>query len=112
MKNIILFIIFIFCLIFTSFIKNNTRSIEKKIAILNQDIKILYKELDEVKLEYEYITTPEYLSTLSSNYLSEDFENYNKEDIKNFNLQELKNKKYISKLNSTNSNKYFHEKKR
>ena len=41
MKSIILFIIFICCLIFTSFIKNNTRFVEKKIAILNQDIKIL-----------------------------------------------------------------------
>ena len=104
MKNIILFIIFIFCLIFTSFIKNNTRSIEKKIVILNQDIKILEKELDEAKLEYEYLTTPDYLSTLSSKYLSENFANYKKEDIKNFNLQELKNKKYLSKLNSTNNN--------
>ena len=104
MKNIILFIIFIFCLIFTSFIKNNTRSIEKKIVILNQDIKILEKELDEAKLEYEYLTTPDYLSTLSSKYLSENFANYKKEDIKNFNFQELINKRYISKLNSTNSN--------
>ena len=104
MKNIILFIIFIFCLIFTSFIKNNTRSIEKKIVILNQDIKILEKELDEAKLEYEYLTTPDYLSMLSSKYLSENFANYKKEDIKNFNFQELINKRYISKLNSTNSN--------
>ena len=52
MKSIILFIIFICCLIFTSFIKNNTRFVEKKIAILNQDIKILEKELIETKLEY------------------------------------------------------------
>ena len=104
MKSIILFIIFICCLIFTSFIKNNTRFVEKKIAILNQDIKILEKELDEAKLEYEYLTTPDYLSTLSSKYLSENFANYKKEDIKNFNFQELINKRYISKLNSTNSN--------
>ena len=77
MKSIILFIIFICCLIFTSFIKNNTRFVEKKIAILNQDIKILEKELIETKLEYEYITTPEYLSVLSSNYLFKNLVNYN-----------------------------------
>ena len=104
MKNIILFIIFIFCLIITSFIKNNTRTIEKKITILNKNVKILYQELDEAGLEYEYLTTPEYLSVLSSNYLFENFVNYKKEDIKIFNLQELKNQKYISKLNSMNSN--------
>ena len=104
MKSIILFIIFICCLVFTSFIKNNTRSVEKRIAVLNKDIKILKKELIETKLEYEYITTPEYLSILSSNYLFKNFVNYKKENIKNFNLHKLKNKKYISKLNSTNSN--------
>ena len=104
MKSIILFIIFICCLIFTSFTKNNTRFVEKKIAILNQDIKILEKELIETKLEYEYITTPEYLSVLSSNYLFKNLVNYKKESIKNFNLHKLNNKKYISKLNSTNSN--------
>ena len=104
MKSIILFIIFICCLVFTSFIKNNTRSIEKEIVILNQDIKILEKELIETKLEYEYITTPEYLSVLSSNYLFKNLVNYKKENIKNFNLHKLKNKKYISKLNSTTSN--------
>ena len=104
MKNIILFIIFICCLIFTSLIKNNTRSVEKKIVVLNKDIKILNKKLIEAKLEYEYLITPEYLSTLSSNYLFENFTNYKKEDIKNLNLQELKNKKYLSKLNSTNDN--------
>ena len=104
MKSIILFIIFICCLVFTSFIKNNTRSVEKRIAVLNKDIKIIKKELIETKLEYEYITTPEYLSVLSSKYLFKNFVNYKKENIKNFNLHKLKNKKYISELNSTNSN--------
>ena len=104
MKSIILFIIFICCLVFTSFIKNNTRSVEKRIAVLNKDIKILKKELIETKLEYEYITTPEYLSILSTNYLFKNFVHYKKENIKNFNLHKLKNKKYISKLNSTNGN--------
>ena len=104
MKSIILFIIFICCLVFTSFIKNNTRSVEKRIAVLNKDIKILKKELIETKLEYEYITTPEYLSILSTNYLFKNFVHYKKENIKNFNLHKLKNKKYILKSNSTNSN--------
>ena len=96
--------IFICCLIFTSFTKNNTRTVEKKIAILNHDIKILEKELTEAKLEYQYMITPENLNFLSTNYLLENFTNYKKEDIKNLNLQELKNKKYLSKLNSTNDN--------
>ena len=41
MKNIVLFITFILCLIFTSFIKNNTRFIEKQIVILDKEINIL-----------------------------------------------------------------------
>ena len=104
MKSIILFIIFICCLIFTSFTKNNTRTIEKKIAILNHDIKILEKELTEAKLEYQYMITPENLNFLSTNYLLENFTNYKKEDIRYFNSQELGNKKYISKLNNNKPN--------
>ena len=69
---------------------NDELKINIKIFGLNKDIKILYQELDEAKLEYEYLTTPGYLSFLSSNYLSENFVNYKKEDIKNYNSEELK----------------------
>ena len=59
MKSIILFIIFICCLIFTSFTKNNTRTVEKKIAILNHDIKILEKELAKFFKNAERVEKPE-----------------------------------------------------
>ena len=88
MKNIILFIIFIFCIIFTSLIKNNTRSIEKKIILLKDDILLLRVKLNEAKLEHNYLTTPESIKILSSNYLEEDFSNYKKKNIENLDLFE------------------------
>lgn len=96
MKNIILFIIFIFCIIFTSLIKNNTRSIEKKIILLKDDILLLRVKLNEAKLEHNYLTTPESIKILSSNYLEEDFSNYKKKNIENLNL--FKGEQHISSL--------------
>ena len=66
MKNIILFITFLICLVLTSFIKNNTRSIEKELFTLDTEIKNLIYKLDEANLELEYLTTPENLIILSS----------------------------------------------
>ena len=59
MKNIILFITFLICLVLTSFIKNNTRTIEKKLFTLDNETKNLIYKLDEANLELEYLTTPE-----------------------------------------------------
>ena len=85
--------IFTFCLIFTSIIKNNTRSIEKKISKLNYEIKELNLLHNEVKLEHEYLTTPNKLITLYTKYLDDSLSHYNKADIKNLNLTTLNKKK-------------------
>ena len=84
MKNIFLLLIFIFSLIFTSFIKNNTRTIEKKIVTLDKEIRTLNLRLDDAELEYAYITTPGNLMILLSKYFNEDFTHYNKKNIKIF----------------------------
>ena len=90
MKNFILLATFILFLIFTSFIKNNTRSMEKKIVILNEDIEKLESQLSEATLEYSYLTSPEYLTILSSKYIYENFIHYEKKNIKKINLSDLK----------------------
>ena len=99
MKNIILFVTFLFCLILTSFIKNNTRSIEKKLFTLNTEIKNLNYELDEANLELEYLTTPENLIILSSKYLDDNFNQYNIANIYYFNLTNSKPKDNSLKMN-------------
>ena len=86
LKNIILFLVFIFFLIFTSLVKNNTRSIEKNLLTLRYDILKLNSQIEEAKLELEYLTTPENIKVLSENYFDDDFQYYNMSDIKVLNF--------------------------
>ena len=87
-KNIILFLVFIFCLIFTSLIKNNTRSIEKNLLMLRYDILKLNSQIEEAKLELEYLTSPENIKVLFKTYLDEDFKYYDVSDIKKLNFSD------------------------
>ena len=76
MKNILILTTLIFGLIFTSLIKNKTRSLEKKLAKLNNEIIILNSNLEEATLDLEYLTTPKNISLLARNFLEEDFTYY------------------------------------
>ena len=86
MKKIILFLVFIFCLIFTSIIKNNTRSIEKDLLKLRSDILKINLQLDEANLELEYLTSPENIKILASTYFDDNFQYYKASDIKKLEL--------------------------
>mgnify|MGYP000636591402 CR=1 FL=1 len=57
-KIIISFTIFSFFLIGTSFIKNETREIEKKILDVNKKISQHEKDLNETQLDFSYLTSP------------------------------------------------------
>ena len=54
-------IIFSFLLIFTSFIKNQSREIEKKINNISKIINIREKDLNETQLDFFYLTSPSIL---------------------------------------------------
>ena len=50
--------IFVFLLIGTSYIKNQTREIEKKIFTLSKIIHIQEKNLSELELDFSYLSSP------------------------------------------------------
>ena len=50
--------IFSLLLIFTSFIKNETREIEKKIFKKNKEVSLKEKDLYETQLDFSYLTSP------------------------------------------------------
>ena len=58
LKIFISIIIFSFFLIGTSSIKNETREIEKKINILSENNAKKEKNLNEVQLDFYYLTSP------------------------------------------------------
>ena len=97
MRNILILLILALGLIFTSFIKNKTRLLEKQLSNLNKDINILNSDLIEANLEFAFITSPKNISLLAKEFLDEDFSYYKKTQIKNIYEQ----KKYFSISNKT-----------
>jgi hypothetical protein len=82
MRNILILIILISGLIFTSLIKNKTRLLEKELLYLDKEINILSSDLSEASLDFYYLTTPERISLLAKNFLNENFMYYKESQIK------------------------------
>ena len=61
-KLILLTIIFSISLGVTSFVKNETRVIEKKLFMINKKIAQAEKDLYETELDYSYLSSPKILS--------------------------------------------------
>ena len=82
MRNILILIILLSGLIFTSLIKNKTRLLEKELFYLDNEINSLNFNLNEASLDFEYLTTPKHISLLAKDFLDEDFSYYKESQIK------------------------------
>ena len=61
MKKVFVIIPIFFLVLITSLIKNSTKKIEEDIFILNENILKLNIQLDDLKLEYDYLGSSEKL---------------------------------------------------
>ena len=79
----------------TAYIKNSTKKIEDKIYASQENLRLFKKELENTKLEYNYLSSSERLIRLQNQY----FENMLvKKDIKDIKII----KKISNKLNLEN----------
>jgi len=104
-KYPILMVLFVIGIMSVSIIKNETRSLQKEINNLQASIKVLKSNLEEEKLEYEAITSPENISFLAKEYLDEDLKPYKKTQIKGLNeklILEKNTQKTTQKLKINN----------
>ena len=76
MKNAIFTFIILSLIIFTTLIKNSSKEIDKEIFKLEEDISILKNELEMLKLEHDYLTSPKKLTELQKLYFEEELINY------------------------------------
>jgi hypothetical protein len=94
MKQLVVAVIFVLILI-TSLIKTSTKEIEDQIFIVKENIRPLKSELEDVLLEFNYLSSPEKLVQYQSQYFEKDLikiEIMNiKEIIKNNETLEIKN---------------------
>ena len=71
MKQLVLVVIFVLILI-TSLVKNSTKEIEDKIFAINENIRPLKSELEDVLLEFHYLSSPEQLVQYQTQYFEKD----------------------------------------
>ena len=71
MKKVALLIIFVLILA-TSLVKNSTKEIEDKIFVLNESIRSLKVEFSDLKLEFNFLSSPEKLIQYQSQYFEKE----------------------------------------
>ena len=90
MKN--LFTTLFFLVLTTAIIKNTTKKIEDKIFTVNENIRILKSEFENISLEYDYLSSAEKLVEYQSLYFEEELIQKNINNIKIYKSSQSQNK--------------------
>ena len=86
-KKILLFIPIIFLIISTTFTKNSTKQLDKKIFEIQEDIRALNDNYELVLLDYNYLTSPKKLMDYSRMYFEKELKKKKITDLKTFKLK-------------------------
>ena len=93
--------IFLILMIFTSTVKNKTRSLEKKINKTNKEIVVLKKQLSDAETDFVYLSSPAQLKQYLIVLKKKDYSTYDYSKIfhstNQFLSQSLKETKLIKK---------------
>ena len=87
-RKILIFIPIILLVISTTFIKNSTKQLDKKIFEAPEDIRVLSDTYELVLLDYNYLTSPSKLIEYSKKYFEEDLKKKNITDLKIFDIKD------------------------
>ena len=68
MKKILTISLIFSLIVITSFIKNSTKKIDEELFSLKENISELNLELDNIKLEFDYLSSPEKLINYQNLY--------------------------------------------
>lgn len=82
MKKFFAISIIIFLILFTALIKNSTKRIDDEIFISKENTRFLRKEIEDLKLEYTYLSTGKKLIDFKSRFFDQDLNAKNKNNIK------------------------------
>ena len=103
MKKILTISLIFSLIVITSFIKNSTKKIDEELFSLKENISDLNLELNNVKLEFDYLSSPENLISYQNLYFE------NKLTLKNINEIEIidlaREKMVLSDVKITDSEK-------
>ena len=92
MKKLLLALTVIILVLTTSIIKNTTKKIEDKIFAYKESVRLLKSDLENIQLEYNYLSSAEKLLEYQSLYFEDQLVQKKIEDIKIYNISENVNK--------------------
>ena len=74
--------IIISLILFTALIKNSTKRIDDEIFIVKENIRFLKKEIDDLKLEYTFLSSGKKLMDFKARFFVDDLSAKRKDEIK------------------------------
>ena len=93
-KSIVIFLI-LFLILFTAIIKNSTKRIDDEIFAKQENIRVLKKDFENTKLEYDYLSSAEKLIHFQNEYFDQELVKKDIQEIRVFDekLNETKNER-------------------
>ncbi len=92
MKKSLLALTIIILVLTTAIIKNTTKKIEDKIFAYKESVRLLKSDLENIQLEYDYLSSAEKLLEYQSLYFEDQLVQKKIEDIKIYNISKNVNK--------------------
>ncbi len=100
MKKFFVISLILFLILITAFIKNSTKRMEDEIFAFSEDIRSLKNNFENIKLEYDYLSSAEKLLEFQILYFDDELI---KKDINNIKIiQKTKNKITVKELEFIN----------
>ena len=72
MKKFLIIFSILFLILLTAFIKNSTKKIEDEVFVFQENIRVLKKEFEKIKLEFDYLSSSENLLQFQNLYFDDE----------------------------------------
>ena len=95
MKKFFVTSLILFLILFTAIIKNSTKKIDEEIFVLKENLRSLKNEFENIKLEFEFLSSSERLLDFQKFYFEDQLtqKDINELEIISKNFNQLKKKK-------------------
>ena len=102
MKKFLIISVIFFLIFFTAFIKNSTKRIDDLIFSSEENLRVLSKDFENIKLEYDFLSSTERLLQFQNKYFEEELIKKKIQNIKIINKSN--NDLNMEKLRFNNAN--------
>ena len=82
MKKFLVISLILFLILFTAIIKNSTKRIDDEIFLVKENIRILTKNFEKIKLEHDYLSSASKLIQFQNLYFESELIKKNIQNIK------------------------------